>query len=106
MSSMVAYIIAQLVDVRLFHFWKGLTGGKHLWLRNNASTIVSQLVDTTLVVSVLFVGSVSYSEIGVMIRDGWMFKALVALADTPVLYFTTWLVRKRLKLHFAQEVNG
>jgi uncharacterized integral membrane protein (TIGR00697 family) len=106
MSSMVAYIIAQLVDVRLFHFWKGLTGGKYLWLRNNASTVVSQLVDTTLVVSVLFVGVKSWNEIGEMIRDGWMFKALAALADTPFLYLATWLVRKRLKLKFAQEVNG
>ena len=84
MSSMVAYIIAQLVDVRLFHFWKGLTGGKHLWLRNNASTIVSQLVDTTLVVSVLFVGSVSTMEIAEMVRDGWMFKALVAVHTFPI----------------------
>lgn len=106
MSSMVAYIIAQLVDVRLFHFWKGLTGGKYLWLRNNASTVVSHLVDTTLVVSVLFVGVKSWNEIGEMILDGWMFKALAALADTPFLYLATWLVRKRLKLKFAQEVNG
>lgn len=104
MSSMVAYLIAQLVDVRLFHFWKRLTGGKHLWLRNNASTILSQLVDTTLVVCVLFAGTLDWETIGSYIRDGWMFKALTALADTPLLYFTTWLVRKRLKLKFAQEI--
>ena len=103
MSSMFAYIIAQLVDVRLFHFWKKLTGGKHLWLRNNASTIVSQLVDTTLVVMVLFVGELEWATIGGFIRDGWMFKALVALADTPFLYAATWIIRKRLKLKFAQE---
>jgi len=103
MSSMFAYIIAQLVDVRLFHFWKKLTGGKHLWLRNNASTIVSQLVDTTLVVMVLFAGELEWATIGGFIRDGWMFKALVALADTPFLYAATWIIRKRLKLKFAQE---
>ena len=103
-SSMVAYIIAQLVDVRLFHFWKRLTNGKHLWLRNNASTIVSQLVDTTLVVSVLFVGQLSTEEIMGFISDGWMFKALTALADTPLLYLFTWVIRSRLKLKFAQEV--
>jgi len=104
MSSMVAYLIAQLVDVRLFHFWKGLTGGKHLWLRNNASTIVSQLVDTTLVVMVLFAGSLEMSIIGSYIFDGWTFKALTALADTPILYFSTWLIRRQLKLKFGQEV--
>lgn len=104
MASMAAYIVAQLVDVRLFHFWKRLTRGKHLWLRNNASTVVSQLVDTTLVVGVLFVGDRDWDEIGQLIRDGWMFKALVALADTPFLYLATWLLRKRFKLKFGQEV--
>ncbi len=103
-ASMIAYLVAQFVDVRLFHFWKGLTKGKHLWLRNNASTVLSQLVDTTLVVGVLFIGQESWSTIGSYIRDGWMFKALVALADTPLLYAATWYVRRILKLKFAQEV--
>src|SRR3989344_7199062 len=43
-ASMAAYLLAQFVDIRLFHFWKNLTKGKHLWLRNNFSTILSQLV--------------------------------------------------------------
>ena len=47
-ASMIAYLFAQFIDVRIFHFWKRLTNGKHLWLRNNGSTIASQLVDTTL----------------------------------------------------------
>ena len=55
-ASMVAYLFAQFVDVRIFHFWKSLTKGKHLWLRNNGSTIASQLIDTALVVCILFVG--------------------------------------------------
>ena len=55
-ASMVAYLFAQFVDVRIFHFWKRLTKGKHLWLRNNGSTIASQLVDTTLVICILFIG--------------------------------------------------
>ena len=50
-ASMMAYLIAQYIDVRVFHFWKRLTNGKHLWLRNNASTVFSQFVDTF---SVLF----------------------------------------------------
>jgi len=53
-ASMVAYLLAQLCDVRLFHFWKRLTSGKHLWLRNNGSTMISQLVDTAAVISVTF----------------------------------------------------
>ena len=51
-ASMVAYLVAQLVDVQLFHFWKDLTDGRHLWLRNNGSTLVSQLVDTTCVLTI------------------------------------------------------
>ena len=49
-ASMIAYLAAQFCDVRLFHFWKKLTGGRHLWLRNNASTMTSQMVDTTAVI--------------------------------------------------------
>ncbi|MEE8515737.1 MAG: queuosine precursor transporter, partial [Alphaproteobacteria bacterium] len=45
-ASMTAYLVAQLMDVRLFHFWKRVTAGRHLWLRNNASTMTSQLFDT------------------------------------------------------------
>lgn len=63
-ASMTAYLCAQFLDVRLFHFWKKLTKGKHLWLRNNASTIASQLLDTTLVVLVLFVDPVPLPPFG------------------------------------------
>lgn len=93
-ASMVAYLTAQLVDVKLFHFWKGLTGGKHLWLRNNGSTILSQFVDTVLVVSVLFIGVKSFGEIQSMIFDGWLFKAMIALLDTPIFYFLVYAGRK------------
>ena len=55
-ASMIAYLFAQFVDVKIFHFWKKLTNGKHLWLRNNGSTVASQLIDTTLVVCILFLG--------------------------------------------------
>lgn len=93
-ASMTAYVAAQLVDVQLFHFWKGLTRGRHLWLRNNASTITSQLLDTTLVVSVLFVGVKPAGEIGALIVDGWLFKALCALIDTPLIYAAVYWFRR------------
>ena len=97
-ASMVAYLSAQLVDVKLFHFWKGLTKGKHLWLRNNGSTIISQFVDTVLVVSVLFIGVMSFEDIKSMIFDGWLFKVLVALIDTPIFYLLVYFGRKYFKL--------
>ncbi len=104
-ASMAAYLVAQLVDVRLFHFWKRLTNGRMLWLRNNASTILSQLVDTTLVVVVLFYGKESWETMGSYIQDGWFFKALVALIDTPVIYLLAWIIRKQFKLKFGQEIS-
>lgn len=94
-ASMAAYLVAQLVDIQLFHFWKRLTKGRHLWLRNNFSTVASQLVDTTLVVCLLFVGTDLQGRIPQMIAAGWSFKALVALVDTPLFYLATWWWRRR-----------
>jgi len=112
-ASMIAYLVAQLVDIQIFHFWRRLTRGKHLWLRNNGSTIVSQLVDTTLVVSLLFVGTDMQGQVPRMILDGWMFKMLVAFVDTPFFYLGAWWWRKRFPeqvtehdelLHAGEEV--
>lgn len=85
-ASMTAYLVAQMVDIRVFHFWKRLTKGKHLWLRNNASTVLSQLLDSALVVFVLFVGTWPPEQMISVILDLWMFKAAVALLDTPLFY--------------------
>ena len=104
-ASMTAYLCAQLIDVRIYHFWKEKTAGKHLWLRNNFSTVFSQLVDTTLVVCVLFLGLRSHSEIIQFILDGWLFKMLCAFIDTPLLYASTSLIRKKLGLKFGEEVK-
>lgn len=93
-ASMVAYLVAQFLDVRLFHFWRELTKGKHLWLRNNASTVVSQLLDSALVVLVLFVGVWPSDQIVSTIFDLWLFKALCALLDTPLFYLGTSLLKR------------
>lgn len=92
-ASMTAYLVAQLIDVRLFHFWKDLTQGKHLWLRNNFSTVLSQLVDSVLVVLVLFWGQQTGEWMFGTILDLWLFKALMALCDTPLFYAGTFWLR-------------
>lgn len=104
-ASMVAYLTAQLIDIRLFHFWKRLTKGRQLWLRNNASTIVSQLVDTTLVVLVLFVGTLPFETMTSFIFDGWLFKVLAALADTILIYLLIWIVRRQFNLKPGEEID-
>tara|TARA_Y100000385_G_scaffold97574_1_gene100936 strand:+ start:1280 stop:1960 length:681 start_codon:yes stop_codon:yes gene_type:complete len=97
-ASMTAYLFAQLIDVRIFHFWKNLTKGKHLWLRNNFSTIISQLVDTTMVVGIIFLDTTELGTIGKMILDGWFFKILCALLDTPIIYLGTYIFRSKFKI--------
>lgn len=92
LGSMVAYLVAQTVDVQLFHFWKRLTKGRHLWLRNNASTMVSQLVDSTAILSILyFSGNLGDAVSGlgalaILIFNSYLFKFLSALVDTPLCY--------------------
>mgnify|MGYP001240796877 FL=1 len=97
-GSMIAYLFAQFVDVRIFHFWKKLTDGKHLWLRNNGSTIASQLVDTTLVICILFLGVWNTDQILSAIIDGWIFKMLMALLDTPIIYGIIYLLRGKIDI--------
>ena len=102
-ASMVAYLFAQFVDVRIFHFWKKLTNGKHLWLRNNGSTVASQLVDTTLVICILFVGIWEPDQILSAIRDGWLFKMLMALIDTPIIYGIIHLLKGKIDIADIEE---
>ena len=96
---MIAYLFAQFVDVRIFHFWKKLTNGKHLWLRNNGSTIASQLIDTTLVISILFLGVWDMNQIIRGIFDGWLFKMLMAFIDTPIIYGVIYLLKNKIPIH-------
>jgi len=102
-ASMVAYLFAQFVDVRIFHFWKKLTNGKHLWLRNNGSTVASQLVDTTLVICILFVGVWESDQIFSAIIDGWFFKMLMALIDTPIIYGIIHLLKGKIDIADIEE---
>jgi len=105
-ASMVAYLVAQFVDIRIFHFWKNLTKGRHLWLRNNFSTITSQLIDTASVLLLLCAfGAIEWSLFWLLLINGFLFKALVALLDTPLFYLTTWWARKKFNLKLGEEIN-
>jgi uncharacterized integral membrane protein (TIGR00697 family) len=108
-ASMIAYLIAQLVDVQVFHYWKKLTRGKHLWLRNNGSTLVSQLVDTVAVILITYwlkalpidpdaPASTVISTLLVFIFTGYTFKLAVALLDTLPFYFGVHWLSKVLRL--------
>ena len=99
-ASMIAYLIAQSVDVRLFHYWKEKTKGKHLWLRNNGSTMFSQLVDSTAIITILYIaGNLgdsinSISAVIILIVNSYLFKFGFALIDTPLFYLGVKLFSK------------
>lgn len=101
-ASMVAYLIAQLIDVRIFHFWKKLTKGRHLWLRNNGSTFLSQVVDTVLVMTILFYGVFPTETLVRMIWAGIFFKWCVAAIDTPFAYLGVAWFRKKVPEAFTE----
>ncbi|MFK7955760.1 MAG: queuosine precursor transporter [Lysobacterales bacterium] len=109
-ASMMAYLAAQYVDVQLFHFWKRLTKGKHLWLRNNLSTLFSQLVDATMVISVTFgatylAGGITLNQMLVLIGSNYLFKMIVALMDTGPLYLGVHWLRKYLQVPHPVTVD-
>lgn len=102
-ASMIAYLAAQFIDVQVFHFWKRLTRGKHLWLRNNGSTLVSQLVDSAAVILIThyYAKALPIEEaeplapqLLAFIATAYIFKVLVALLDTLPFYAGAhWLAR-------------
>ena len=106
LASMLAYLFAQFIDIRLYHFWKKLTAGKHLWLRNNLSTFSSQFVDTFTVIGLLCLFDIiPWSAFWGLLISGFIFKVLVAAFDTPFLYFFVGLFRKRFNLAAGEELN-
>ena len=99
-GSMLAYMVAQLLDVRLYHMWKRITKGKHLWIRNNGSTSISQLVDTFIVNSILFYwgfGWEFWQGISVMFTI-YCYKLMLAIIDTPLIYLSVAMIKKKFNL--------
>ena len=105
-ASMMAYLIAQYIDVRVFHFWKRLTNGKHLWLRNNASTVFSQFIDTFSVLFLLCTFDViSWDRFSVLLLNGFLFKVFFAAFDTPIFYFFSWYLKRKFNLKQNEELS-
>jgi uncharacterized integral membrane protein (TIGR00697 family) len=106
LASMMAYLFAQFIDIRIYHFWKNLTRGKHLWLRNNFSTFASQFIDTFTVVGLLRVfGVLPWNAFLGLLISGVVFKILVALIDTPLLYLSVNWIRSYFKLDINEEIK-
>ncbi|MEP5254338.1 queuosine precursor transporter [Winogradskyella rapida] len=105
-ASMLTYLFAQFVDIQIYHFWKRLTKGKHLWLRNNFSTWFSQFIDTLTIVTLLCsFGIIDWDNFKGLLVSGFLFKVIVAILDTPFLYLGVFLFRKRFRLRTNQEID-
>lgn len=100
-ASMLAYVAAQYCDVHLYHFWRNLTKGRRLWLRNNFSTMISQGVDSFMVISVTFgavflAGGLSLEQMLLLMGSNYLFKFCAALIDTIPLYIAVHYLRRYL----------
>ncbi len=93
-ASMAAYLVSQFHDVWAFLFWRQVTGGKHLWLRNNLSTMASQLLDSVIFITLAFAGTVGGRVLVNMIAGQYLVKLILALADTPFCYLAVRWARK------------
>jgi len=106
LASMLAYLAAQFIDIRIFHFWKNLTKGKHLWLRNNFSTFLSQFIDTFTVLFLLSSFKIlPWNIFGSLLLSGFLFKVIIAALDTPILYIVVYWFRKKFGLKAGEEIT-
>ena len=115
LASMVAYMAAQFCDVFLFHFWKRLTKGRHLWLRNNGSTLVSQFIDTFAVITLTHFYArglpvdaelAIWPQLWIFIGSGYVFKLVVALLDTIPFYLGVHFLSRYLRFDPFEEANS
>lgn len=96
LASMVAYVVAQFVDIGVFHVLKRATQNKFLWLRATGSTAVSQLIDTVVITFVAWVGVLPETTMFNMIVSSYMLKILIALGLTPLVYAAHLIVQRGL----------
>lgn len=85
-ASLIAYLIGQVADITLFHWLRGLTRGRHLWLRATGSTFGSQFLDTFIVLSIAFFGQLAFASIIAITIFNYAYKFAIAVVITPVIY--------------------
>jgi queuosine precursor transporter len=106
LASMLAYLAAQYIDIQIYHFWKKLTNGRMLWLRNNFSTITSQAVDTFSVLFLLCSFNIlPWNVFSGLFISGFLFKLMIALIDTPFLYLAVYFFRRKFHLKTNEELS-
>jgi uncharacterized integral membrane protein (TIGR00697 family) len=100
-SSLTAYLISQIVDIQLYAWIKNLTGIRFLWLRNNGSTCVSQLLDT-LIIDILYLYlalGMGLTQVFPIMLVSYAYKAFFSIANTPIFYLCVYLIKAEWKIH-------
>lgn len=103
-GSLVAYALGQLADISLFHWLRKLTEGRHLWLRATGSTFGSQFIDTFVVLFVAFYGPLSLQTILAVTLFNYLYKFIVAIVITPVIYLAHWIMDRYLGHETAEAL--
>lgn len=100
-GSLVAFLVSQIVDVTVFHRIKRSTGEKYVWLRATGSTLVSQLVDSYIVLFIAFSGKFTWQQILAIGMMNYIYKFVMAIVLTPLIY----LVEARIEKYFGHELT-
>jgi uncharacterized integral membrane protein (TIGR00697 family) len=94
LASLISYGVSQNLDVFVFNKLKSIHGQKKLWLRNNASTMLSQLTDTVIFITIAFYGTMPTAVLGSLILTQYIFKFLASIVNTPIVYLLVHLIRR------------
>jgi hypothetical protein len=105
-ASLVAFVIGQLVDVSVFHRLRKMTGPKRIWLRATGSTLISQLIDSFVVlfVAFYFLGPWSITQVLAVGLTNYIYKFLIAILLTPILYVAHYLIDNYLGKETAEAM--
>ncbi|HTE12821.1 MAG TPA: queuosine precursor transporter [Chitinophagaceae bacterium] len=105
-GSLVAFLVSQIVDVTVFHRIKRATGEKHVWLRATGSTVVSQLVDSYIVLFIAFSGKFTWQQILAIGMMNYIYKFIMAVVLTPLIYFIEGRIEKYLGHETTRQMKA
>jgi queuosine precursor transporter len=105
-GSIIAFGLSQLVDVGVFWLVRHKTGGKHLWMRATGSTLVSQLIDSIVIIGIAFwlPGKIKTEEFFIVAGANYSYKMLIALAVTPLLYIGHSIIDRYLGIEESHRL--
>ncbi|MFW6016665.1 MAG: queuosine precursor transporter [bacterium] len=107
-ASLTAFLVSQLWDINVFSWIKRKTKNKHLWIRNNGSTLTSQLLDSIIFVLIAFGGTMNIMHIGEIIIGQYIIKMIIGLLDTPFVYLFVNILKSKVGLSPYQvgDIDG